>query len=332
MQNSAGAGKAAKFVDANPLAPMADPFEGLNNDEKEYQKELSNNLNARLERTIKGMQDRQANGTSQADHPDRAPTGSAYKAHAQMQKERMAEERRRMDETGRLKALKEEAKIVFKEKNRDEKEEESEDDSDDDEYDNLLDDDAELEAIRARRISQMKEMQAQTARHKALGHGELRTILQDEFLPECTGGSEWVAVHFFHKEFKRCEIMDHHLKIVAPRHLGCKFLRLDVEKSPFFVSKLQIKTLPTLIVFREGKAIDRLTGFEGLAPDASEPDKWHTGSLQQWIATTGAIKYKVPDEEIREEMRRMGIRPKGTIWSGTAARGFKGDAYDSDDE
>jgi hypothetical protein len=29
LQNSAGAGKAAKFVDANPLAPMADPFEGL---------------------------------------------------------------------------------------------------------------------------------------------------------------------------------------------------------------------------------------------------------------------------------------------------------------
>ena len=29
FQNSAGAGKAAKFVDANPLAPMADPFAGM---------------------------------------------------------------------------------------------------------------------------------------------------------------------------------------------------------------------------------------------------------------------------------------------------------------
>ena len=29
LQNSAGAGKAAKFVNANPLAPMADPFEGM---------------------------------------------------------------------------------------------------------------------------------------------------------------------------------------------------------------------------------------------------------------------------------------------------------------
>lgn len=29
LQNSAGAGKAAKFVQANPLAPMADPFAGM---------------------------------------------------------------------------------------------------------------------------------------------------------------------------------------------------------------------------------------------------------------------------------------------------------------
>ena len=29
FQQSAGAGKAAKFVAANPLGPMADPFAGL---------------------------------------------------------------------------------------------------------------------------------------------------------------------------------------------------------------------------------------------------------------------------------------------------------------
>ena len=29
LQNSAGSGKAAKFVQANPLGPMADPFAGM---------------------------------------------------------------------------------------------------------------------------------------------------------------------------------------------------------------------------------------------------------------------------------------------------------------
>ena len=28
-QNSAGSGKAAKFIQANPLGPMADPFAGM---------------------------------------------------------------------------------------------------------------------------------------------------------------------------------------------------------------------------------------------------------------------------------------------------------------
>lgn len=249
-----------------------------------------------------------------------------------LQKEQLMQQQAQREENQRLMQLKEHAKQVFPNKdNESDSDSDSDDDDDDDEYNDLLDNDAELEAIRQRRINQMKQAQAETAKHKSLGHGELRTITQDEFLPECTGESEWVAVHFFHKEFKRCDIMDHHLKVIAPLQLRCKFLRLDVEKAPFFVQKLQIKTLPTLIVFRDGKAIDRLTGFEGLAPNPSEPDKWHTGRLQQWIASTGAIQYTVPDEDVREEMRRMGIRPKGTIWSGTAARGFQEDDYDSDE-
>jgi len=35
-QESAGAGKAAKFVAANPLGPMADPFAGMVRHSNEY--------------------------------------------------------------------------------------------------------------------------------------------------------------------------------------------------------------------------------------------------------------------------------------------------------
>eukprot|EP00551_Chaetoceros_affinis_P014208 CAMPEP_0203691304 /NCGR_PEP_ID=MMETSP0091-20130426/3634_1 /ASSEMBLY_ACC=CAM_ASM_001089 /TAXON_ID=426623 /ORGANISM="Chaetoceros affinis, Strain CCMP159" /LENGTH=326 /DNA_ID=CAMNT_0050561765 /DNA_START=11 /DNA_END=987 /DNA_ORIENTATION=+ len=323
LQQSAGSGKAAKFVQANPFGPMADPFAGMGDDEKEYHKQLSDNINKRMEDSISELQERHAKGTNELDDPDRAPTGSAYKVHAQMKREKMMEERRRREEMQRLKALKEDAKSIFVDKNNENDEDNDgfdnkdndgfdndSDDSDDDEYNDLLNDsNAELEAIRERRIREMREMQMKKAEQKSLGHGEVRTITQDEFLPECTGKSEWVAVHFFHKEFNRCTIMDHHLKLIAPKHLSCKFLRMDAEKAPFFIHKLCIKTLPTLIVFREGKNVERLTGFEGLIIDPSEPDKWHTGRLEQWLASTGAIQYKVPTEEIKEEMRRMGIRP-----------------------
>eukprot|EP00957_Ditylum_brightwellii_P078270 5951083-Ditylum_brightwellii.AAC.1 len=96
------------------------------------------------------------------------------------------------------------------------------------------------------------------------GHEQYRTIMQDEFLPESTG-SEYVAVHFFHNEYERCKIMDHHLKIIAPRHTTC--------------NKLCIKMLLSLLVFCDGKMVDRLTGFEGRVIDPKDPDKWHTGRL-----------------------------------------------------
>lgn len=297
-----------------------------------------------MEDSINELKERHAKGTNEIDDPDRAPTGSAYKIHAQMQRDKKAEERRRVQESQRLKVMKEEAKSIFKDKNNEEGDGDDggddnnegndaygEDDSDD-EWDDLLNDDNELLAIRERRIREMKEKQMKVAEQKSLGHGEIRLITQDEFLPECTGKSEFVAVHFFHKEFERCKIMDHHLRIIASKHLSCKFLRMDAEKAPFFIHKLQVKTLPTLIVFREGKTVDRLTGFQGLVIDPAEPDKWHTGRLEAWLSQTGAIEYKVPTEELKEEMRRMGIRPKGTVWSGTSRSGFQSKVYDSDDE
>lgn len=327
LQNSAGAGKAAKFVAANPLDPMANPFSEQDDSATELQEKMSENINKRLTKAMDDLKEKHRTGTNEIDDEDRAPTGAAYKAHAAKVAQQRHEhsERKRLkeaDETRKRLALKEEARKIFANKDRiqgNEDDDESEVDSDD-EFLKDLDDDPELEAIRNSRLSQLKQAQIQKIENIAKGHGQYRTISQDEFLTECTG-SEFVAAHFFHDDFERCKIMDHHLKMIAPLHTSCKFLRINAEKAPFFVAKLQVKTLPTLIVFKDGKIVDRLTGFEGLANNPKEPDKWHTGKLQQWISTTGAIKYNVPTEEIREEMRRLGLKPRGNVWSG-----FRGDA------
>ena len=264
-----------------------------------------------MEKTLEEMKERHENGTNPVDDPDRAPTGEAYRKVQQQ----AAEQQRRAQLVEEMQNLKE-RKENFPNQN---------DDSDDD--DDWLDDDDDpaLEAIRQARIKELKEKQAKHAEHIAKGHGQYRTITQDEFLSECTS-SEYVAVHFFHDEFPRCAIMDHHLKQIAPLHTTCKFVRINVEKTPFFVSKLKIKTLPTLLVFQDGKTIDRLTGFDGLANDPKKPDEWHTGRLQEWLSDTGAIEYSVPTEEVQEQMERFGLMPRGAIWRG----GVEG--YDDDDE
>ena len=59
--------------------------------------------------------------------------------------------------------------------------------------------------------------------------------------------------------------MHMHLGKIAPAHLETKFLKLDAEKAPFFVEKLRIRVLPTVIGFHNGVAMDdRVIGFQNL--------------------------------------------------------------------
>ena len=155
------------------------------------------------------------------------------------------------------------------------------------------------------------------AEHKAKGHGEIRTISQDEFLSECTS-SKYVVVHFFHKEFEKCKVMDHHLKVIAtnPKHLSCKFVRIDAEKAPFFVVRLKIKTLPTVLVFKNGETIERMLGFEGLVSGggrrAGNTDNFPTGRLGYWLESTGAIEYDGPDSDDEDQENNNDTRRNRT--------------------
>ena len=192
----------------------------------------------------------------------------------------------------------------------------SDDDSDDD--DAWLNDDIAtdpvLQAIRQRRLQELQQQHNQQLALRARGHGDVRTIAEDEFLPECTGSSEYVVVHFYHEEFETCRVLDHHLSKIAPLHLEAKFLRLNATKAPFFVTKLKVQVLPTLIVFQHGKMKDRMTGFDKVVDDASgiattNINDWETSRLQVWLATTGAIQYTASKER-EDHGNRVGYRSR----------------------
>jgi thiol-disulfide isomerase/thioredoxin len=192
------------------------------------------------------------------------------------------------------------------------KEDDEDDDSDFDDDDDDLDDDPALEAFRQKRLAELRQTQMKLAENKAKGHGEVREISQDEFLPQCTS-SQYVAVHFYHKEFERCTIMDHHLKKIASQHLSCKFVRVNAEKAPFFVVKLKIQTLPTLVVFKDGKEVSRLVGFEDLADATSkDPDDFPTSRLGYWLEKSGAMEYEGPQSDDDEEYQSRRSKPHST--------------------
>jgi len=130
-------------------------------------------------------------------------------------------------------------------------------------------DDDDLEALRARRRQQMKEAHEKRQKYQALGHGGYDEIEEEDFLKSVTA-SDRAVVHFYHNGFEKCKIMDMHLSKCARKFLGTRFVKLNAEKAPFFVDKLKIKTLPCAVVFKDGVALGRQVGFEGLGGDEFE--------------------------------------------------------------
>uniref|UniRef100_A0A2P2KDD2 Thioredoxin domain-containing protein PLP3B n=1 Tax=Rhizophora mucronata TaxID=61149 RepID=A0A2P2KDD2_RHIMU len=156
--------------------------------------------------------------------------------------------------------------------------------------------DPELEKLHADRIAALKKEAGKQEAMKKQGHGEYREIIEGDFLGEVTG-SEKVICYFYHKEFYRCKIMDKHLKTLAPWHFDTKFIKLDAENAPFFVTKLGIKTLPCVILFRKGIATDRLIGFQ----DLGGKDDFTTKSLEMLLTSKGIISKKKENEEDEDD-------------------------------
>ncbi|XLR05359.1 hypothetical protein S83_071557 [Arachis hypogaea] len=92
---------------------------------------------------------------------------------------------------------------------------------------------------------------------------------------------------------------------LSPKHIDTKFIKLDAEHAPFFVAKLAIKTLPCVILFRQGIAVDRLIGFQ----DLGGRDDFSTRTLEALLIKKGIIDEKKDDDDENdgydENTRRM---------------------------
>eukprot|EP00927_Polykrikos_kofoidii_P073758 TRINITY_DN69782_c0_g1_i1.p1 TRINITY_DN69782_c0_g1~~TRINITY_DN69782_c0_g1_i1.p1 ORF type:complete len:299 (-),score=79.61 TRINITY_DN69782_c0_g1_i1:346-1164(-) len=124
-------------------------------------------------------------------------------------------------------------------------------------------DDDDLEALRARRKEKMRLDFEKKLKYQGLGHGTYDEIEEDAFLKTVTA-SERSVVHFYHRNFEKCKVMDMHLGKCAKKFFGTRFVKLNAEKAPFFVEKLRVKTLPCVVVFNDGVAKGRQIGFDGL--------------------------------------------------------------------
>eukprot|EP01038_Epipyxis_sp_PR26KG_P009051 gene9051-12206_t len=260
------------------------------------QSAVAEEVNSRLSRATEELKSRYASGQGGQDQSVDGPTGEAYK------------EKHLKDQMAR-KAKKD--KIINADERNQNNKKKSTDNNDLDE-DGGMDEDYELRKIREARLKQIKQTHQQTLENISKGHGEYREIVQDQFLAEVTS-SQKVICHFYHKEFNRCTIMDHHLLMLAKQHIETKFIKIDAEKTPFFVEKLRVRSMPTVVIFFDGVASDKIIGFEGLAdtmPEGKE-DEWSTVTLARLLSSKNAIdKDRIVDPEgkaaeVKEKMESL---------------------------
>jgi len=147
-----------------------------------------------------------------------------------------------------------------------------------DEFD-FSDDDEISNKIMEERFAQMREEANEATSWKVKGHGELNHITEEDFLKTVTK-SHFAVVHFYHREFSRSKIVDHHLEILAKKYIATKFAKLDAEKAPFFVNKLMVMVMPCVCMFEDGKMMGRIDGFDILGGVGSglEPRRSGHGS------------------------------------------------------
>ncbi|KIJ70071.1 hypothetical protein HYDPIDRAFT_143019 [Hydnomerulius pinastri MD-312] len=117
-------------------------------------------------------------------------------------------------------------------------------------------------------------------------HGTYMEITNEKEAIRISAHEPRCIIHFYHNNFRRCEIMDKHLAKLAPKYFATRFIRVFVENVPWLVERLGIKVLPCVICFVDGVSKDRLVGFEELG----NSDVFETAVLELRLSQSGVLQ------------------------------------------
>ncbi|CAG9462219.1 unnamed protein product [Pedinophyceae sp. YPF-701] len=184
--------------------------------------------------------------------------------------------------------------------------------------DNMGEDD--IEAVRRRRIAEMKKMEEKKALWRQRGHGSYGEVaVEKDFFSEVKG-EDRAVVHFYRPNNFACAALDRHLDALAKQHIETKFFKVNAEKSPYLSEKLSIQILPSIALVKKEKVTGWIVGLDEFGGTYDFPTK----VLAARLAQDGLIDWKDDDYDSRPvEHRNRNIRKGG---------GDNGIAPASDDE
>lgn len=145
-----------------------------------------------------------------------------------------------------------------------------------------------IEELRKQRMKDLKKLEEQRKEWLSNGHGQYEELAEEKDFFDCVKKSQNAVVHFYRNSSERCLIVDKHMKILAPKHIECRFVKINAEKCPFLAERLKIKTIPTLVLVQNSNMVDKVVGFTQLG----NRDDFSTEMMQWRIAQSEVIKYE----------------------------------------
>lgn len=90
-----------------------------------------------------------------------------------------------------------------------------------------------------------------------------KIINGNEFKDEVLNGSETVLVDFFATWCGPCKMLGPVVEELSTEMAGkAKVYKVDVDKSPDIAGKYKITGVPTVMIFKNGAAVETMVGFQ----------------------------------------------------------------------
>ena len=130
---------------------------------------------------------------------------------------------------------------------------------------NLQDDD--LEAIRQRRLAQMKKDAEDRAIWQRNGHGTMHTITEKDFFARAKATPRMIVVFARQGTSRYTNDLQEHFARIAQYHIESLFLNIDAEKAPFLTERFKIRILPSIVMVKDGEIDSVLMGLDHFSTD-----------------------------------------------------------------
>ena len=92
---------------------------------------------------------------------------------------------------------------------------------------------------------------------------DMQSVSEADFQNEVINAAEPVLVDFSAVWCQPCKMLDPIVKQLAAEWDGkAKFFKLDVDDSPQIAMDYQVMGVPTLMLFKDGQPVERVTGYQ----------------------------------------------------------------------